>query len=138
MQGLISILVTVSLVRGDAREGFASISHKNIYRISRISSNAQKFRMTFTLDEAEMSSVLSKSSLGLTEHDMIRMPNTISCPKLTESNLRALRISYNSTRILSLRGGYTAKHGKKSKSKRKPLSLKYKIQKRIRAVSYPS
>jgi hypothetical protein len=35
----------------------------------------------------------------------------------------------------ALRGGFTPKRGKKSKSKRKPLSLKYKIQKRILSVS---
>ena len=37
--------------------------------------------------------------------------------------------------ISALRGGYTPTRGKKSKSKRKPLSLKYKIQKRILSVS---
>ena len=41
----------------------------------------------------------------------------------------------NGILALTLRGGYTPKNGKKSKSKRKPLSLKYKILKRIRAVS---
>ena len=39
------------------------------------------------------------------------------------------------TSNLALRGGYTPKHGRKSKSKRKPLKLKYRIIKNIRAVS---
>ena len=35
---------------------------------------------------------------------------------------------------LFLRGGYTAKKSRKSKSKRRPLAMKYKIEKRVRRV----
>eukprot|EP00961_Rhodomonas_salina_P127778 1722625-Rhodomonas_salina.1 len=38
--------------------------------------------------------------------------------------------------VLRIRGGYTPKKGRKSRSKRKPLALKYKIIKRVKQVPF--
>ncbi len=65
-------------------------------------------------------------------------PIRVRLSEFTIVNLRnkfgPMLMSHNG-KISVLRGGFTPKRGKKSKSKRKPLSLKYKIQKRILSVS---
>ena len=88
-------------------------------------------------DDEESSAVVTPGENHGTLPSPVRNGGTncgvqLACAELFARNLTTGR-AVGAVQLF-LRGGYTAKKSRKSKSKRRPLAMKYKIEKRVRRV----
>ena len=114
-----------------AKDSLLSPSEQPALGMSVLASNLPGFL------KAQTTKISRANSMRMKLQSMKTISEIHECSKqLGLYHLKSIRDAGRERIVLSLRGGYTPKHGKKSKSKRKPLSLKYKIQKRIRSVNF--